>query len=86
MFLLIGTCSKQKETSLLTLCMTNFGFTATSFFKIWTPARSSVSTNRFHRGIFFLFLTEGYSFSLIWACLFFFHYSNKDYLPLLIFP
>ena len=27
---------KEKETSLLSLCMANFGLTATSLFKIWT--------------------------------------------------
>ena len=27
---------KEKETSLLSLCMANFGLKATSLFKIWT--------------------------------------------------
>ena len=31
--------------------MTNFGLTATSLFKIWTPAWSSTSTCGFHRGV-----------------------------------
>ena len=44
---------KEKETSLLTLCMANFGLTATSLFEIWTPAWSSASTSRFHKGICF---------------------------------
>ena len=30
--------NKEKETFLITLCMVNFGLTATSLFKIWTPA------------------------------------------------
>ena len=57
-------------------------------------AWSSASTSHFHKGIFFLFLTEWYSFFLLWAhlfcffglfvCLFFFF--TKEYLPLLIFP
>ena len=41
---------KEKETSFLTLCMVNFGLTASPLFKIWTPAWSSTSTSRFHRG------------------------------------
>ena len=45
---------KEKKTSLLTLCMANFGLTATSLFEIWTPAWSSASTSRFHKGICFL--------------------------------
>ena len=49
---------KEKETSLLTLCMANFGLTATSLFEIWTPAWSSASTSRFHKGICFFSLTE----------------------------
>ena len=30
--------NKEKETLLITLCKVNFGLTATSLFKIWTPA------------------------------------------------
>ena len=47
---------KEKETSFLTLCMANFGLTATFMFEIWTPECSSASTSRFHKGIFFSFL------------------------------
>ena len=47
---------KEKETSFLTLCMVNFGLTATSLFKIWTPAWSSASTSRFHKGSSLSFL------------------------------
>ena len=47
---------KERETSFLTLCMVNFGLTTTSLFKIWTPAWSSASTSRFHKGSFFSFL------------------------------
>ena len=45
---------KEKETSLLSLCMAHFGSTATSLFEIYTPAWSSASTSRFHKGICFL--------------------------------
>ena len=31
---------KENKTSFLTLCMANFGMTATSLFEIWTPAWS----------------------------------------------
>ena len=44
---------KEKETSFLTLGMTNFGFTATSLVEIWTPKWSSTSTSRFHKEFFF---------------------------------
>lgn len=44
--------SREKETSLLTLRMANFGLTATSLFEIWTPAWSSARTSGFHKGIF----------------------------------
>ena len=47
---------KEKETSFLTLCMANFGLTATFMFEIWTPECSSASTSCFHKGIFFSFL------------------------------
>ena len=57
---------KEKETSFLTLGMTNFGFTATSLVEIWTPKWSSTSTSRFHKEFFFL--TEWYYFFLLWAC------------------
>ena len=57
-------------TSFLTSFIASFGSTATSLFKIWTPAWSSTSISRFHRGIFFLFMTEWYSFVLFWACFF----------------
>ena len=40
-------------TSFLTSFIASFGSTATSLFKIWTPAWSSTSISRFHRGIFF---------------------------------
>ena len=56
---------KERETSFLTLCMINFGLTTTSLFKIWTPAWSSASTSRFHKGSFFLFLTDWYFFFLL---------------------
>ena len=40
---------KEKETSLLTLCMANFGLTVTSSFENWTPTWSSASTlSRYH--------------------------------------
>ena len=53
MFLYQG-LHKEKETSLLSLCMAHFGSTATSLFEIYTPAWSSASTSRFHKGICFL--------------------------------
>ena len=56
---------KERKTSFLTLCMVNFGLTTTSLFKIWTPAWSSASTSRFHKGSFFLFLTDWYSSFLL---------------------
>ena len=56
---------KERKTSFLTLCMVNFGLTTTSLFKIWTPAWSSASTSRFHKGSFFLFLTDWYSCFLL---------------------
>ena len=62
---------KEKETLFLTSFMANFGLTATSLFEIWTPAWSSDSISRFHIEIFFLFLTEWYSFFLLWPVLFF---------------
>ena len=31
---------EENKTSFLTLCMANFGMTATSLFEIWTPAWS----------------------------------------------
>ena len=39
-------------TSFLTSFIASFGSTATSLFKIWTPAWSSTSISRFHRGNF----------------------------------
>ena len=56
---------KEKETSFLTLCMVNFGLTATSLFKIWTPAWSSASTSRFHKGSSLSFL-DRLILSLFW--------------------
>ena len=86
---------KEKETLFLTSFMANFGLTATSLFEIWTPAWSSDSTSRFHIGIFILFLTEWYSFFLLWpvlvvvvvvvVVLFCFVFFTKDFVPLLIF-
>ena len=73
-----GTCIKKRTPRFLTLCMANFGLTANSLFKIWTPARSSARTSRFHKN----FLR--YSFFPLTAP-FFFHFT-KDFLPLLIFP
>ena len=78
MFLYQG-LHKEKETSLLTLCMANFGLTATSLFEIWTPAWSSASTSRFHKGICFLSSKNFFSS-------FFFPFFTKVSLPLLIFP
>ena len=66
---------KEKETSFLTLCMANFGLTATFMFEIWTPACSSANTSRFHifhfldrmvlflssLGLFFPFFYQGIS-------------------------
>ena len=66
MFLYQGWYSqKEKETSFLTLCMVNFGLTATSLFKIWTPAWSSASTSRFHKGSPLSFL-DRLVLSLFW--------------------
>ena len=56
---------KEKETSFLTLCMVNFGLTATSLFKIWTPAWSFASTSRFHKGSSLSFL-DRLILSLFW--------------------
>ena len=56
---------KEKETSFLTICMVNFGLTATSLFKIWTPAWSSASTSRFYKGSSLSFL-DRLVLSLFW--------------------
>ena len=61
----------RKGNVILTLCLADFGLMATSLFEIWAPAWSSASTSRFQKGIFFLFLTEWYSFFLLWVCFFF---------------
>lgn len=44
--------------SFLTSYIASFGSTATSLFKIRTPAWSSTSISRFHRGIFFPFFIQ----------------------------
>ena len=64
--------------------MTDFGFTATSLFEIWTPARSSTSTSRSPKGLFSFSWRNG-SLSLSFGP-FFFSFFTKDFLPLLIFP
>ena len=38
---------KENKTSFLTLCMANFGMTATSLFEIWTPAWSYMDWTNF---------------------------------------
>ena len=79
---------KEKETSYLTLCMTNFGLMATSLMEserqLGAPPVPVAFTNEF-----FLFLTEWSSFFLLRTCFFFFSfffYFTKYSLPLLIFP
>ena len=75
MFLYQGWYLHQgKETSFLTLCMVKFGLKATSLFKIWTPAWSSASTNRFHKGIFFSRQNGSLSFFFgsVFFCFFFY--------------
>ena len=62
-----GTCINKRRTSFLTLYAAKFGSTATSLFEIWMPAWSSADTARFHKGLFFLFLTEWYSSFLLWT-------------------
>ena len=53
MFLYQGwNLNTEKETSFLTSCIAIFDLTAASLFEIWTLAWSSVSTSRFHKGIF----------------------------------
>ena len=62
---------KEKETSYLTLCMTNFGLMATSLMEserqLGAPPVPVAFTNEF-----FLFLTEWSSFFLLRTCFFFF--------------
>ena len=79
---------KEKETSYLTLCMTNFGLMATSLMEserqLGAPPVPVAFTNEF-----FLFLTEWSSFFLLRTCFFFFSFFfnfTKYSLPLLIFP
>ena len=49
---------EEEEPPFLTSFIASFGSTATSLFKIWTPAWSSTSISRFHRGIFFPFFIQ----------------------------
>ena len=81
-----GTCINKRRTSFLTLYAAKFGSTATSLFEIWMPAWSSADTARFHRGLFFLFVTEWYSSFLLWTFFWFSFFFTKGSLPLLIFP
>ena len=81
---------KEKETSFLTICMVNFGLTATSLFKIWTPAPPVQVA--FTREVLFLFLTDWYSLFFDRLVLFlsslspfFFFFFTNEFLPLLIF-
>ena len=74
---------KEKETSFLTLGMTNFGFTATSLVEIWTPKWSSTSTSRFHKEFFFFDRMVLFLSSLGLLLLFF---LTKDFPPFFIFP
>ena len=64
---------KEKETSYLTLCMTNFGLMATSLMEserqLGAPPVPVAFTNEF-----FLFLTEWSSFFLLRTCFFFFSF------------
>ena len=76
---------KERETSFLTLCMVNFDLTATSIFKLWTPAWSSASTSRFHKGIFFSFLDRLVLFLSSLSLFYFFIFFTNDFLPLMIF-
>ena len=78
MFLYQGWYLHQgKETSFLTLCVVKFGLKATSLFKIWTPAWSSASTNRFHKGIFFS--RQNGSLSFFFGPFFFFFFLPKTF-------
>ena len=80
---------KGKETSYLTSSVANFGQKATSLFEIWTPAQSSASTSRFHKGFFpfldrmVLFLSSFRLFLFLFV--FVFVFFTKDFLPPLVF-
>ena len=52
---------KENKTSFLTLCMANFGMTATSLFEIWTPALSYMDWTIFGPffGLFFWTILKG---------------------------
>ena len=87
---------KEKETSFLTLCMVNFGLTATSLFKSGRRHGAPPLPVAFTRAVLFLFLTDWYSLffdrlvlflsslSPFFFSFFFFFFTN-DFLPLLIF-
>ena len=65
---------KEKETSFLTLCVVNFGLTATSMLETWTPAQSFASTGRCHEE-FFSFLDRMVLFlSFFFGPKFLFHF------------
>ena len=73
---------KGKETSYLTSSVANFGQKATSLFEIWTPAQSSASTSRFHKGFFsfldriVLFLSSFRLFLFLFVFVFVFFYQG----------
>ena len=71
----------------MTTMYSKFGFDGDFFVRNLDASVGSASTSHFHKGIFFLFLTEWHIFFLLKACFFFFFlYFPKDFLPLLIFP
>ena len=70
---------KEKETSFLTLCnMAKTGLTATSLFEIWTSTWSYVSTNRYHKAIFFFSWQNG-TLSFFFGPVFFSFSFTKDF-------
>ena len=84
---------KEKETSFLTLCMVNFGLTATSLFKSGRRHGAPPLPVAFTREVLFLFLTDWYSlffdrlvlFLSSLSPFFFLFFFTNDFLPLLIF-
>ena len=70
---------KEKETSFLTLCnMAKTGLTTTSLFEIWTSTWSYVSTNRYHKAIFFFSWQNG-TLSFFFGPVFFSFSFTKDF-------
>ena len=64
--------SVEEDDTIMTTMYSKFGFDGDFFVRNLDASVGSASTSRFHKGIFFLFLTEWHPFFLLKACFFFF--------------